>query len=126
MTWVRRRKRNHRWPRRSESVIDYERDDRGPYGRGQVIHVDKENKQVLVRFFLPPEAHHARWVLVYSGDVLWSGSNVRDPSYVDLNAQSELATCDQLITTQSYEFDDLKWSSHVGGVGAWITRRYNP
>ncbi len=116
----------HRWPRRAESVIDYERDDRGPYGHGTVIHVDRDNQQVLVRFFLPPETHHARYVLAYDGDVYWQGLATGVPSYIDLNARSESATVDELITTQHYEFDDLRWSSHVGGVGAWITRRYHP
>jgi hypothetical protein len=116
----------HRWPRRSESVIDYERDDRGPYGHGTVIHVDKNFNTVLVRFFAPPEACHARWVLAYGGDIFWQGLPDGEPVYVDLNAHTETATVDQLLRVQTYEFDDLRWSSHVGGVGAWITRRYNP
>ena len=131
--WYRNR---HRWPRRSESVIDYERDDRGPYGHGTVIHVDKDNQRVLVRFFSPPESHNPRWVLYYNrmwsnvSDTHWQQGPLWDfstPHYVDLNAQFEAASCDQLLSTQNYEFDDLRWSSHVGGVGAWITtRRYNP
>jgi hypothetical protein len=119
-------KRWHRWPRIHESVIDSERDDRGPYGRGLIIHVDRDGQSVLVRFFQPPEAHHARYVLAYAGDILWQGCPGGEPHYVDLNARSEVATVDELISTQYYEFDDLRWSSHDGGVGAWITRSYNP
>lgn len=111
-------------------MIDYERDDRGPYGHGQIVHVDKDSRNVMVRFFLPPETRSPKFILVYGSEVLWDARP--DPSacfhaeisYVDLNYQEENATVDQLITTQYYEFDDLRWSSHVGGQGAWITRRF--
>jgi hypothetical protein len=119
----------HKWPHMHESVIDSERDDRGPYGRGSIIHVDKLFNQVLVRFFAPPEAHHARWVLVYGDDILWQADESLDcsqPQYIDLNASTEAATVDQLMRIQYFDFDDLKWSSHVGGVGAWVTRGYHP
>ena len=115
-----------RWPRVNESVLDSERDDRGPYGRGLIIHVDKDAQQVWVRFFNPPETHTPRYVLAYDGNIFWQGIPEGKPEYIDLNAQDEAATVDQLITRQYYSFDDLKWSSHVGGVGAWITRGYHP
>lgn len=126
-----------RQPRLNESVVDSERDDRGPYGRGLVIHVDKEDRRVLVKFFLPPEAHHPRWVLCYDrrwtskSDTHWNASHLTlfdwsTPHYVDLNAQSEIASVDKSMTTQYFEFDDLRWSSHEGGLGAWITRSYHP
>ena len=88
--------------------------------------MDKEFNNVTVRFFSPPEAHHARYVLAYAGDIFWQGCPGGEHSYVDLNSRTESATVDELIQTQTYEFDDLRWSSHVGGVRAWTTRSYNP
>lgn len=118
------KRRYERWPRPHETVIDRERDDRGPYGHGSVVQIDRENQQVMVKFRAPPGSHLPVFILVYDGNIHWDareGKELKNPYYVDLNSQFEEASCDELITYQFYSFDDLKWSSHVSGVGAWIT-----
>lgn len=114
-----------RWPKIHDTIVDQERDNRGPYGHGTVTHVDRDNQKVMVRFRMPADSHSALWVLVYDDKVLWDAreEHVSVPHYIDLNERlNEAADCDELITYQYYSFDDLRWSSHVTGIGAWITK----
>lgn len=136
-----------RWPKINETVVDTERDDRGPYGRGLIVHVDKDNKCVLVKFLSPPSKHFPEWRLCYKRvrgeegelldqpyyDMFWNATDTdyfmrtwvwNDWIEIDTNHREESASCDEVIQYQYYSFDDLRWSSHKGGVGAWQTRSY--
>lgn len=126
------RRKYERWPRHGESVLDRQRDDRGPFGHGTIVHVDKDNKRVMVSFRSPLPSSKGTFVLAYlrrdnkSSDHLWNANDAytwdfSTPHYIDLDAQFEEAHCDELITYQHYEFDDLSKSST-----GWITRGSYP